>query len=314
MLSRINLRAGLIVLALSFVSEPATAQEVVTDPERVRLEVEDLRRLANVLRALATESPKDTAAMIDREYLANASAGLRAYAARYSVTGSSIAAALAAEPSRYANLNALADALVAQGPALRVAFRKLQEFHPDAVFPPIWFVVGDNGPGGLARPEGVLIAAERFTGHPEDVVPLVLHELTHIQQATIQGLETYRRIYGPDQTLLALALREGTAELIAVLTTGRLINPVGERYGLAHERELWAKFREEMYRRETGDWMFVRPSNHEWPPDLGYWVGYRIAKSFFEAATDKRRAVRDMLALTDFVTFVAASQYAGGVR
>jgi hypothetical protein len=122
----------------------------------------------------------------------------------------------------------------------------------------------------LARPEGVLVAAERFTGRPEDIVPLVLHELTHIQQATVQGIDTYRRIYGPDQTLLALALREGSAELIAALTTGRHTNPTGERYGMAHERELWVRFREEMHRREPGDWMFVRPSNPEWPPDLGY--------------------------------------------
>ena len=163
-------------------------------------------------------------------------------------------------------------------------------------------------------PRGVLIAAERFTGQPDDVVPLVLHELTHIQQATIQGLEAYRRIYGPDQTLLALDLREGTAELIAVLTTGRYINPAGERYGLAHERELWATFRVEMHRREPVTGCSFGHPTPEWPPDLGYWIGYRIAKSFYDAATDQRRAIRDILALTDFATFLAASQYAGGVR
>lgn len=292
---------------------PAVAQEVTTDPARVRLEVGDIRRLAEVLRSIDAEATGDVAMMIERQYLANASPGLRSYAERYNVTGASIASARKTHPSLYADLDALADAVLAQEPVLRAAFRRLQGLFPDAAFPPIWFVVGDNGPGGLSRAEGVLIASERFAAKPQDIVPLVLHELAHFQTAMVQGVDVYRRIYGPSGTLLALALREGSAELIAELTTGRHPNPAAERYGLANELRLWSAFREAMHGREMGDWMFVRPANEEWPPDLGYWIGYRIAKRYYDLAEDKKRAIRDILGLTNFEAFLEASQYSGGL-
>jgi hypothetical protein len=291
-------------------ASPATlmAQDITTDPAAVRLVVDDIRRLAEVLRSL--EAGGDTVAVLERDYLALASPGLRGYAGRYNVTPTSMAAALARHPATYAKLDRLADAVVAQEPLLRSGFRRLVELFPGAAFPPIWFVAGHVGPGGLTRPEGAIIAAERFVIEPEDVVPLVLHELTHFQQAMVQGVATYQRVYGPDQTLLALALREGSAELIAELTTGRHINPAAERYGQEHERVLWPQFRDAMHDRGTGDWMFVRPSDPARPPDLGYWIGYRIAKTYYERAEDKSQAIRQILGLTDFTAFLRASGYA----
>jgi hypothetical protein len=287
----------------------AAAQSITTDPDSVRLVVDDIRRLAGALRSL--ERGGDTIAVLERDYFAHASPGLRAYAERYAVTPATLARALAREPKVYADLNGLADAILAQAGTFRSGFRKLRELYPQAAFPPIWFVVGHMGPAGVARPVGALIAAENYVDHVEDLVPLVLHEIAHIQQAMVQGIETYRRIFGPDQTLLALALREGSADLIAELTTGRHPNPAAHRYGLIHEASLWQRFRQDMHRREPGDWMFVKPSNPEWPVDLGYWIGYRIAKSYFERATDKQRALLDILGLTDFRGFLERSGYAG---
>jgi hypothetical protein len=60
----------------------------------------------------------------------------------------------------------------------------------------------------------------------------LFYHVEQISGAQSPAIETYRRIFGPDQTLLAQALREGSAELVAVLTTGRHLNPNGERYGL----------------------------------------------------------------------------------
>jgi hypothetical protein len=301
---------AMICLTLGLLPASASAQEVTSDPDAVRLEVADIRRLARVVDSIEAGGVHDTSAVIERDYLALASPGLRVYAEQYGVTADGITAAISAEPWRYAELDSLADAILAQRNELQSAFRQLIDLKPGAVFPPIWFIVGNNGPGGLTRPEGVLIAAERYVDQPGDVVPLVLHELAHFQQAVAQGAETYRRIYGPDGTLLALALREGSAELIAELTTGRHINPAAERYGLEHEKELWSSFREVMHNNEPGDWMFVFPSNPEWPPDLGYWIGYRIAKSYYDQADDKRQVINDILALTDFDAFLEASGYA----
>jgi hypothetical protein len=41
-------------------------------------------------------------------------------------------------------------------------------------------------------------------------------------------------------------------------------------------------------------------------------MGYRITKSYFERASDKRQALRDILTIKDFDRFLVASGYDGG--
>jgi hypothetical protein len=78
------IRSTVYLLFLTGVLSTATAvQDVTTDPDLVRLEVEDIRRLANVLRLL--ERGGDTLGALEREYLGHASPALRAYAERYRV-------------------------------------------------------------------------------------------------------------------------------------------------------------------------------------------------------------------------------------
>lgn len=292
-----------------FATIPAPGQSITTNPADVRLVVEDVLRLADVLRSLKPDS--DTLDVLEQNYLARASPGLRVYAERYGLTPARLASTIESHPEAYANLDTLAGVILAQEAALRSGFSQLRVLFPEAAFPPVWFVVGHHGPGGLTRREGVVVAAERYAGQAEDVVPLILHELAHFQQAMVQGVERYQQIYGPDQTLLALALREGTAELVAELTTGQHINPAAEEYGLEHEEELWQQFREDTHDRDPGEWMFVRPSDDELPPDLGYWVGYRIAKRYYENAEDKQRAIYDLLDAQNYEAILDESGYAG---
>src|SRR5690606_27908073 len=43
------------------------------------------------------------------------------------------------------------------------------------------------------------------------------------------------------------------------------------------------------------------------PAHLGYWIGYRIARAYYERADDKSAALREMLDIQDFHAFLAAS-------
>jgi hypothetical protein len=47
--------------------------------------------------------------------------------------------------------------------------------------------------------------------------------------------------------------------------------------------------------------------------DLGYWVGYRIVKSYYEHASDKRDAFREILQMTDPKVFVTKSGWYPGI-
>ena len=47
--------------------------------------------------------------------------------------------------------------------------------------------------------------------------------------------------------------------------------------------------------------------------DLGYWVGYRIVKTYYQRASDKQQALRDILELSDPHAFLAKSGWRPGM-
>ena len=50
------------------------------------------------------------------------------------------------------------------------------------------------------------------------------------------------------------------------------------------------------------------------PTDLGYWVGYRITKAYYQHTSDKRQALREILGMTDPKAFLARSGWYPGIR
>ena len=44
-----------------------------------------------------------------------------------------------------------------------------------------------------------------------------------------------------------------------------------------------------------------------WPGDLGYWIGYRVAKSYYDRAPDKTAAIKAIIEMRDPAAFLAAS-------
>jgi hypothetical protein len=45
------------------------------------------------------------------------------------------------------------------------------------------------------------------------------------------------------------------------------------------------------------------------PPDLGYFMGYKISESYYKNARDKRQAIKDILEINDFDKFLKQSKY-----
>ena len=186
-------------------------------------------------------------------------------------------------------------------------FERLQALFPDYVLPDVYFLVGGLRAGGQAGDGNyVMVAAELYADtpgadvsalnaksrifSPEDIVHIVAHEAAHVIQEEIQGSERYLSIYTDEQkgTLLAYSLREGAANLVAKLVSDGHINQEAEAYGMRHEAELWELFRAQALDTELGDWFFYEPKKHpDWPRDLGYWIGYRMAQNCYERAPDK---------------------------
>lgn len=300
--------AGLVLVAAPGAVWGQVPPGVEREPAAARVAFDDLDRFAAVYRRLMAAT--DTASLLDSAYFADATVGLRTYAGMYAVDAASILHALR-------DRSPLFERVALEGPVavrgieedIRAAYRRLAQRYPPALFPPVFFLVGRGHAGGAVQPQGILIAAETYADTARerdffDLVHLVAHELTHFQQAAYDV-----RRYQTENSLLARAIKEGVADYVAELLTGKHINPRAHDYGTNHEWALWSRFRCEMRGEDTGDWFFSRPENPDWPQDLGYFIGYRIATARYARETFPERALAALLRVDDYPAFLQASGY-----
>jgi uncharacterized protein YjaZ len=127
---------------------------------------------------------------------------------------------------------------------------------------------------------------------------IVVHELVHFQQN-----------YAKDMTLLNQCLREGAADFICELVTGSHANQYFYGYGDAHEKELWEAFKQVMGGTKWEGWLYGSSKKEGRPNDLGYWMGYKICKAYYDKAADKKQAIAEILNIKDAKQFLEASGY-----
>ena len=218
-------------------------------------------------------------------------------------------------PEYYASIRASTKRIPEMEPQIRVAFKALEEIYPEAVYPDVYFLVGVLNSGGTVSERGLLIGAEMYGRTPEapmdklgdwlktvlgpveNVPYIVAHELIHFQQSV------------PDSnSLLAQALREGSADFLSELIAGRHINGHVHDFAVPRRSALWEEFKEKMRGQDYKGWLYSSMEGR--PNDLGYWIGYEITKAYYNQAADKRQAVKEILKIKDSEAFLAQSGYA----
>lgn len=180
----------------------------------------------------------------------------------------------------------------------RAAFYAFKYWYPEALFPPVYFVIGVFNSGGTSSGDGLMIGAEMQT-QVENVPYIVAHELIHFQQNW------------PNErpTLLHQSIMEGSADFIGELISGEHINTTAFEYGYANEETLCQEFVEIMDGKDYQDWMYGTSGKDDRPNDLGYWIGYQITKAYYDKSDDKKAAIREILRFDDPKDFLAKSGY-----
>ncbi|OHC50561.1 MAG: hypothetical protein A2211_09040 [Rhodanobacter sp. RIFOXYA1_FULL_67_6] len=138
-------------------------------------------------------------------------------------------------------------------------------------------------------------------------VHVLAHEYAHVQQA-LQSPTFYD---DPKPTVLEESLIEGAAEFTAELISGSIGNVDLKAMTRGREAEIETAFVADEDKTDLSKWLYNGTLTK--PGDLGYWVGYRIAKSYYQHATDKRRALRDILEMSDAKAFLAKSGWHPGM-
>jgi hypothetical protein len=203
-------------------------------------------------------------------------------------------------------------------PAYQKSFIKLKQIYPEAIFPPIYFVVGKLRSAGTSCSYGLILGVDQacmaatadtselttwekhnissFNGLPYTVA----HELIHYLQ---DGMAS-------DTTLLRASLVEGMADFIGELISGKTANERLKLFAKGKEKQIWESFEKEMYLDKAENWIAnADQETADKPADLGYWMGYQICKSYYENATEKQKAIYDMLHIQDYKKFFDDSKF-----
>jgi hypothetical protein len=270
----------------------------------------------NFVTAFDAWTPADTGCSSLGQYLAAGSAGLAAYRAKMEMEAADLCHAVRHDTKRYAALKSKLPGIDSAQAMIADAFRKFRALVPDARLPAVYFVVGDEMSAGTTthgRNPIVLVGAEML-GSLNGLPVLTVHEFVHAQQ----HYPAYKLLNAGPRfirgTLLAQSIKEGSANFLAELTTGQIPSANVRAYGDAHEREIWRNFQHDMHDRQYSMWLYNggnKKALGDRPTDLGYYVGYRITKSYYDRAIDKKAAIHDILSIHDFDDFLRKSAYAG---
>ena len=100
------------------------------------------------------------------------------------------------------------------------------------------------------------------------------------------------------------------ADFIGELISGETANRKIFDWAKGKEKQIWADFKKDMYYDRYSNWIgnYSKASKDSYP-DLGYWIGYEICKSYYENAEDKKQAIQDMLTIQDYRKFLADSKW-----
>ena len=183
---------------------------------------------------------------------------------------------------------------------------KLKAIYPSLMPSTIYFTIGAFSSNGTILNNHVLIGSELAFGDTTTVISefpeyrqqyfkvfepkknlalLCTHEYVHTQQKI------------PLDNLLSYCIYEGIAEFVSCLATGKPSTSPAIAFGKTNTSLVANKFAADMFNGNIYDWMWGENSNELKIRDLGYFIGYEISERYYNAATDKQQAIKDLIEL-----------------
>ncbi len=200
---------------------------------------------------------------------------------------------------------------------IQQSFKNFKRLYNEAKFPDVYFVIGAFTSGGTVSSSGLLIGTNQMSGgesvdttelsygaklllsNSKYLPNVVAHELIHFQQDEMKR----------DTITLGYAIKEGMADFIGELISGETANRKIFDWAEGKEKDIWSAFKKDMYYDRYSNWIAnSRTVSKDSFPDLGYWVGYQICKSYYENAKDKKKAIYEMLHIKNYKKFLADSK------
>jgi hypothetical protein len=326
------------VVGASTVFAQTGGAQVNRDPDKVKFVTSDIDNFWRAFDLAMKETEREKRiAIFQTEYLDKGSAGLRDFLRLRIKSAKDLLETVEKLPKYYASVRPGTLRVAEMEKKMRRSFRRFKQLYPEAAFPDVYFVIGVANTGGTASGSGLLIGAELYgltPNTPRDEFPAwfktflpevkdeeeLLRLVTKALDTALKPVERlpsivaheschFNQNYPKQTTVLEKSIQEGSCDLIAELTAGAVINPALRAYGDRHEAALWREFRAEMGGTDLSKWMYNGFRIKDRPGDLGYYMGYKISKAYYQNAKDKRQGVRDVLNIKNFSEFFVRSRY-----
>lgn len=247
---------------------------------------------------------------LHRLYIAKGTPGLKAFMETKGYTAEQYVSAIRSYPKFWNSIRPRTQLAKTSAPGMEPYLKKFKSLYPALRPADIYFTVGALRSNGTTKDSLVIIGVEMVTGTPETDISgfppnqrafftryfksLPFENITHLN--VHEYVHTQKNGYG--NTLLGQAFYEGTCDLVAELIMKKPVPLPYRTYGPQHEQELKEKFKVQMFVPYYQNWFYNQVSddpNHV--PDLGYYMGYAICKSYYDQAKNKKQTVRELIEL-----------------
>ena len=303
--SKILYLLGLItfLLNLQAVAQPNYPRE----PKEAALIYSDLLHFMDAYKALETN--KDTIQVLQTLYFERGSNGLKEFINRHQLTPERLKDAMQADPERYALIPDFVSNITEIEALYADLMKRYHQVLPNTIFAPTYLLVGANRGIGQASQVGQLITITRVVDDRNKMQKLMTHELTHFQQAMAMGGQKYISLYAAPNNMLGMCLREGGAEFFTSLVLGDITQDKALEYIDKDEIQLKEQFLTDLETQRKEFWLWDSIDQNAYPKLLGYAMGYKICKNFYENSADKSTALQDILKMEDAEDFLKSSGY-----
>lgn len=229
---------------------------------------------------------------INTLYIDKASDGLKAFLRNKENVDKKYISLINADKSFWETIRPKMADIENQVPNIKERISYFATLYPELKEAKTYFIIGLRQQGGTTRNNisiiGTEVVAENADTNLSSLIHLVIHEYVHTQQVR----PDFQNI-----NVLTSAIREGACDFIAELVTQQEYNADYIDYGKKHEVQVWRVFKNDML-TNANDWWVSTGNNPALPSrDLGYFMGYAICKSFYQKATDKKQAIKQIVEL-----------------
>lgn len=293
-----------------------------SDPEKAKIITSDVHHFWDAY-DLVQQDTTHARDIYKRYYFDKASDGMQDYMGLKVASIDKFTRHIQSHPKLYTSIRENTLKVEAYKKEIQSSFKNFKAIYPEAKFPDVYFVIGAFTSGGTISNAGLLIGTNQMSdGEGVDTEELddrtkllmnkskyipniVSHELIHFQQKHMKR----------DTITLGYAIKEGMADFMGELISGNTANEKIFDWAKGKEKKIWEDFKKDMYYNRSNNWIAnYSTAAEDSYPDLGYWVGYEICKSYYENSKDKEQAIYDMLHIRDYKKFLEDSKWERKVK